>query len=43
MEIMEPMGIATSAEVTFNGGDSKGIVPKMAERFRLRIYNKLPT
>ena len=28
MEIMEPMGIVTSAEVAFNGGDNKGIVPK---------------
>ena len=29
---------------TPKGGDfSKGILPKMAETFRLRIYNKLPT
>ena len=28
--------------VTPNGGDCKGIPPKMAETFGLRIYNKLP-
>ncbi len=32
--------ITTSAEVTPNGG--LGILPQMAETFRLRIYNTLP-
>ena len=31
-----------TAEVTPNGGDCKGIPPKMADRIRVRIYNKLP-
>ena len=34
--------IATSAQVTPNGEFSSGILPKMAEKFWLRIYNKLP-